>query len=126
MRLFLFTLLTAALLLALAPARAAEPGSRDDPVVTRSYLETLYSWQQTHLQDGQSLSLDLGVMLVLRSGQAAVVGSGAEGLVDLTAGKELKDGERIPANHLILSPASDKRGIKALSPVVLLTRGLNR
>ena len=126
MRFLVCILLAAVLLLAHAPARAAEPGSKDDPVVTRSYLETLYSWQQTHLQDGQAIGLDLGVMLVLRSGHATVVGSGQEGLVDLTDGKELKDGERIPAHHLILSPASDKRGVKALSSVVMLTRGLNR
>ncbi len=106
--------------------RAAEPGSKDDPVITRSYLETLYSWQVTSLQEGQTLSLDMGVTFVLRTGKAAVVGVGSEGLVDLTAGNELKDGERILPHHLILSPASDRRGLRALTAVVLLTRGLSR
>lgn len=118
-----------AVLLALlcgARAQAAEPGSKDDPIITRSYLETLYSWQITNLPEGQSLSLDMGVTFVLRSGKATVVGVGSEGLVDLTDGKELKDGERIAANHLILSPASDRRGLRALSPVKMLTRGLTR
>jgi len=120
-------LLLAALACALAmPAIAAEPGSKDDPVITRSYLETLYSWQVTNLAEGQTLSLDMGVTFVLRSGKAAVVGVGEQGLVDLTEGRELKDGERIAPNHLILSPASDRRGLRALSAVVLLTRGLTR
>ncbi|MBM3464920.1 MAG: hypothetical protein FJX76_22710 [Armatimonadetes bacterium] len=120
-------LLTIALLLGLCAAgQAAEPGSKDDPIITRSYLENLHSWQVTNLQDGQTLSLDMGVTFVLRSGKAAVVGVGAEGLVDLTAGRELKDGEKIVANHLMLSPASDRRGLRAQSSVVLLTRGLTR
>lgn len=121
------SILLAALAVALAmPALAAEPGSKDDPVITRSYLETLYSWQVTNLAEGQSLSLDMGVTFVLRSGRASVLGVGEQGLVDLTEGRELKDGERIVPNHLILSPASDRRGLRALSAVVLLTRGLTR
>jgi hypothetical protein len=105
-------------------ARAAEPGSKDDPIVTRSYLDTLYAWQQTPLSAGQSLSLDLGVLFVVRRGQVNVAGTNGEGLVDLTAGKELADGEAIPPNHLVMSPASDRRGIKAGSAAMLLTKGL--
>ncbi len=105
---------------------AVEPGSKGDPIITRSYLETLYSWQATNLQGGQTVSLDMGVQFVLRSGKAVVVGAGHEGLIDLTAGRELKDGEPIPADHLMMSPASDQRGVRAVSQVVLLTRGLSR
>ncbi|NDD29538.1 MAG: hypothetical protein EB084_14855 [Proteobacteria bacterium] len=123
---FLMGLPLAALLLLATPSIAAEPGSKDDPIVTRSYLETLYSWQVTSLQEGQTVSLDLGVQFVVRSGSAVVVGVGAEGLLDLTAGKELRDGERIPPCHLVLSPASDHRGVRAMSQVVLLTRGFTR
>lgn len=120
------TLIVLLVLAAAGAAWAAEPGSKDDPIVTRSYLENLYSWQVTSLQQGQTLSLDLGVTFVLRSGKATVVGAGSQGLVDLTLGRELKDGEKIAPNHLILSPASDRRGLRAISRVVLLTRGLNR
>lgn len=124
-RLVALVLLTTTLLLGPA-AWAVEPGSKDDPIITRSYLETLYSWQVTSLQDGQTISLDLGVQFVVRSGSASVVGVGTEGLIDLTAGKELRDGEPIPPYHLILSPSSDRRGVRARSQVVLLTRGLTR
>jgi hypothetical protein len=68
----------------------------------------------------------MGVQFVLRSGSALVIGTGGEGLMDLTAGRELKDGEKIPACHLMMSPASDRRGLRAASQVVLLTRGLSR
>lgn len=121
-------ILTAIALLALVvamrlPAPAVEPGSKDDPIITRSYLETLHAWQITNLQEGQTVSLDLGVEFVVRSGKLAVVGVGTQGLIDLTAGQELKDGQPIPPCHLILSPASDRRGIRANSQVVMLTRG---
>lgn len=105
---------------------AVEPGSKDDPIITRSYLETLYAWQVTPLSEGQTLSIDRGVEFVIRRGQAVVVGLSNEGLIDLTAGKELIDGERIEAYHLMVSPASDRRGLRATSPVIMLTRGLNR
>lgn len=126
MKRILTSLVLAALLLMARGAHAVEPGSKDDPIITRSYLETLYSWQLNSLQEGQTLSLDMGVQFVIRSGTAVVVGVGSEGLVDLTAGKELKDGEIIPPYHLILSPASDRRGLRARSQVVLLSRGLTR
>lgn len=118
--------LAVVLLLLARGAHAVEPGSKDDPIITRSYLETLYSWQLNSLQEGQTLSLDVGVQFVIRSGTAVVVGVGSEGLIDLTAGRELKDGELVPPLHLILSPASDRRGLRARSQVVLLSRGLTR
>ncbi len=121
-------LLTLCLGLALlaAPALAAEPGSNQDPLISRSYLESLYAWQYTNLAEGQTSSLDMGAMLVIRTGQAQVVGNGKEGLIDLTAGKELTDGMAIPPLHLILSPASDRRGIKAITSVVAMTRGQSK
>ena len=125
MKRILTCLLAAGLLLAHG-AGAVEPGSKDDPIITRSYLETLYSWQLTSLQDGQTLNLDMGVQFVIRSGTAVVSGGGAVGLIDLTAGKEIRDGETVPPYHLILSPSSDRRALRARSQVVLLTRGLTR
>jgi len=123
---FVFALGALLLTRAATSVHAVEPGSKDDPIITRSYLETLYAWQVTNMSDGQTLSLDMGVEFVLKRGQAVVVGSGTEGLIDLTAGKELKDGEKIPPYHLILSPASDRRGLRSVAQVVLLTRGLSR
>ena len=126
MKLRLTLIALVALLQLPAAVLAAEPGSKDDPLITRSYLDNLHSWQLTNLQEGQTISLDLGVMLVLTAGKAQVVGNGKAGLIDLTDGRELKDGERLPANHLLLSPASDRRGLRATSSATLLTRGLSR
>ncbi|MHB2015387.1 MAG: hypothetical protein ACYCW6_00410 [Candidatus Xenobia bacterium] len=119
-------LLLVALLALGGAALATEPGSSRDPLITRSYLEQLYAWQYTNLAEGQTVSLDMGAMLVIRTGKAVVVGQGNEGLIDLTKGEELKDGDVIPPFHLILSPASDRRGLKAMSAVVAMTRGQSK
>ncbi|HEY3999600.1 MAG TPA: hypothetical protein VGO93_12080 [Candidatus Xenobia bacterium] len=119
-------LITGLVLAMLGPLQAAEPGSPQDPLISRSYLESLYAWQYTNLAEGQTISLDVGSTVVIRKGQAVVVGNEKEGLIDLTAGKELLDGEVIPPLHLILSPASDRRGMKAVSAVVAMTRGQSK
>jgi hypothetical protein len=107
-------------------AFAGQPGSISDPLVTKSFLEKTYGWQFTVLQPGDKLPLDLGSEVVLRSGQVEVLGTEAGGLADLTEGEDLGNGVLIPVNHYILCPASDGRGIKAMTTAVLLTRGLVR
>jgi hypothetical protein len=121
------SLLLAALVVSNPSAvQAAEPGSKDDPIITRSYLDNLHAWQVTNLAEGQTLSLDLGVRFIVRSGKVDVVGNGTSGLLDLSEGRELRDGERVPLNHLIFSPASDRRGLRSATSAVLLTCGLSR
>lgn len=107
-------------------AFAGEPGSVSDPLVTKSFLEKTYGWEVTVLEAGEKLPLDLGSEVVLRSGKAVVSGTASGGLSDLTAGEDLPDDILIPANHYLLSPASDGRGIKAITTSVFLTRGLVR
>lgn len=105
---------------------AVEPGGASDPLITRSFLEEFYGWKVTKLTPGEEISLDLGGEAVLRSGRAWVAGSPNGGLADLTAGQDLSDGTPVPVNHHLLSPASDGRGIRAESIVVLITRGWAR
>lgn len=102
-------------------AFAAEPGSQEDPVVTKSYIESFYKWQNVNLKAGQTATTDLSVELVALSGETEVI-SGE--LIDLTAAQVLKPGDIIPLNHLILSPRSDGRGIKATRDSEILIKGL--
>lgn len=105
-----------------AQGTGAQPGSEQDPIVTRSYVEQFTSLQVVSMTTGQQLIGDGGTEVILRSGKAtAVVAAG--GVADLTAGKDLKAGEVIVANHLLLIPRSDGRGLKAGSSVVVLVRG---
>lgn len=103
---------------------SSQPGSVQDPVVTKSYLENYYNFQIMVLLPGEKLIPGMGSELVLRVGQATIIkGKTEQGLVDLTLGKELKPNTIVNTNHLLINPRSDGRGIEAHSQVILLIRG---
>jgi len=123
---YLLGVLAAATLFFMSKSFAGEPGSASDPLVTKSFLEESYGWKITTLPAGEKLSLELGSEAVLRSGKAVVIGTKSGGLDDLTLGQDLPDETVVPSYHYIISPSSDGRGMRAVSTVVFLTRGLVR
>ena len=131
---------TAALGIALALAATgmaySEPGTESDPLISLSYLEEKLdelkdyidtkvgnSGTQTpsipsgnslvvvELFNGQMLIGDAGSEIILRSGSATAITSALGGLSDVTAGTDIAEGKPIPANHLLIIPRSDGRGI---------------
>ncbi|MDD4188486.1 MAG: hypothetical protein PHX37_00150 [Eubacteriales bacterium] len=69
-----------------------------------------------------------GVEIILRSGQAvAISGINGDGIADITAGKstayDLKSGDALPQNHLLLLPRNDGRGIQASTNIFIMIRG---
>ncbi|NLG86479.1 MAG: hypothetical protein GX489_04600 [Firmicutes bacterium] len=125
--LFLVLVLTAGILLAMMPAGSAvsgaDPGTEEDPLVAKSYVDRLVRLQVVELEAGQVLRGEAGTEMVLRSGRAAAVVTAQGGISDLTAGQDIQHGETVPTNHLLLVPRSDGRGLKALTEVVVLVRG---
>lgn len=90
-----------------------------------SNIKTDNSYEQVELAKDQKLIATGCTELILRSGTATVI-TVEDGLSDLdfTAGIDLASGEKIPANHYIIIPKSDGRGIMAMSDgVVVLVRG---
>lgn len=89
-----------------------------------------------NLSDGtlyQVIKLDPGVKVlasgtgevILRSGTAKVIGNEhGEGISDLTAGREVKDGETIQKDHLLLVPRGDGRGIITETVCYIIYKGL--
>lgn len=70
------------------------------------------------------LASDTGEV-ILRSGMARVIGNiHGEGLSDLTSGREIKEGEYIEKNHLILIPRGDGRGIITETVCYIIYKGL--
>lgn len=130
-------------------ASTKEPGSKEDPIVTLSYVELKleqlkdyvdqksFSSNQPNtgdsvqsqtlevveLKKGQNLIAGAGTEIILRSGQAVAIVSSLGGLSDVTEGKDLKKDEKIPANHLLIIPRADGRGIRALTDCFVLVRG---
>ncbi|MCL2203706.1 MAG: hypothetical protein FWB88_07180 [Defluviitaleaceae bacterium] len=62
-------------------------------------------------RNGQTLTLENGTEAILRTG-AAVVVAGPNGLVDMTAGRDIENGAVVRHNHLLIAPRSDGRGMR--------------
>lgn len=131
---------TAALGIALALAATgmaySEPGTESDPLISLSYLEERLDELKDYIDskvastgeqipsnpsdnslvvvelfNGQMLIGDAGSEIILRSGSATAITSPSGGLSDVTAGTDITEGKPIPANHLLIIPRSDGRGI---------------
>jgi len=119
-------------------ADVGNPGSQSDPIVTKSYVDLVESnlrqyvdskssgsreLEVVYMAGGEQLIAESGTEIILRSGTATVIDAPNGGLCDITAGKDLKNGEKISQNHLLIVPRSDGRGVKAETNVVLMVRG---
>ena len=110
---------------------SADPGSADDPVVTLSYIEKVLtpkldaqqSFQVVSVNNGQVLEGADGTELILRMGTADVVATAKGGLADVTAGTDLADGLQVPANHHLIVPLSDGRGVRATKDCLFMIKG---
>ncbi|HOV80711.1 MAG TPA: hypothetical protein PK728_11520 [Bacillota bacterium] len=125
-RLSSLVLLAAAGLFLLAYAAFAADGGTGgsgDPLVTRSYVDQYTQWKVADLKTGQVLQGRAGTELIVRRGRAVAVDSTANGIPDVTEGADIRAGEAVPLNHLLVIPREDGRGIRALSAVVVMYRG---
>lgn len=109
--------------LGLASGAVSTPGSETDPVVTKSYVDSKVSYQPVRLEAGQKLIGDEGTEVILRSGDATAIDNGANGVSDITAGSDLMTGNRVAANHLLLIPRKDGRGIAVSTEAWVMIRG---
>jgi len=123
----------------------AVPGSADDPVVTKSYVDAkvaaagtgggtptgstapvpgIDTFKVVPLNPGQILTGGEGTEVIVRTGQTTAIASANGGLSDLTGGADLAQGAAITNNHMLLIPRNDGRGLKVGSAVAyVLVRG---
>lgn len=130
-------------------ASTKDPGSKEDPIVTLSYLELKIdqlkdyidqksfssnnpqptnpvansTYEVVELKRGQRLLAGAGTEVIIRSGEATAITSSLGGLSDVTGAKDIQQDEKIPANHLLIIPRDDGRGVRALADSFLLVRG---
>lgn len=115
----------------------------DDPLVSLSYLnqrleaiqnnqnqKSAPSGTQTlevvELNAGDKIIAAQGAEMIPRSGRVETIAQELGGLSDITAGVDLKQGERAPLNHMLIAPRSDGRGLKASTNAIVLMRGSYR
>ncbi|MGD8190296.1 hypothetical protein ACQCN2_09970 [Brevibacillus ginsengisoli] len=109
---------------------AGAPGSADDPVVTKSYVDqkiqqalgnggsgagasTSSKLVVAELKPGKTLYGFEGTEFIVRTGNVvSVAGVNGDGLTDITAGADLQAGAPVSANHLLLIARSDNRGLR--------------
>jgi hypothetical protein len=114
-----------------------QPGSVDDPMVTKSYVDEQVKLQVAaqiekfnkdvpasgggsgtgaaltvvQLAQGQTLMAGAGSELIVRTGFVTAVSTDGNGIPDVTGGKDIAINAAISTNHLLIFP-TDKRGIK--------------
>ncbi len=114
----------------LAAPESVLPGSESDPLVTKSYVDAKIASSMpesglavVEVPAGYSLIGSAGAEIILRGGTAKAIDSQLGGLSDVTSGADLRSGQNIPANHLLIIPRDDGRGILAVNDVIVLVRG---
>ena len=75
------------------------------------------------LKDGQKLIAKAGVEIILRGGKATAITSQAGGLSDVTGAIDIKQGQDIPANHLLIIPRDDGRGVFVEQYAIFMIKG---
>ena len=142
-RMFLICAILTAVILPVF-AFAQEPGSAEDPLVSKSYVDAkiaealaaaaLPPQTQTpaaaggafvpvSLAAGQIVIGGEGTEIILRSGRGAAYHSGADGVVNITDGAELFVGDAVEKNNLIIVPRADGRGVQVFEDSWLLIKG---
>jgi hypothetical protein len=114
-------------MLALAGSFAADPGSEGDPLVTRSYVESVVvpqtKFQVVTVSAGKSVICDGGTEMILRMGTCSVIGTQKGGVSDVTMGFDLADGIVVQGNHLLVVPLDDGRGVRTSTDCILMIKG---
>lgn len=132
-------------------AGTSQPGTTDDPVVTKSYVDQQIQQalngggggstnptnptppsqgadevKNVTLKPGKLLIADAGTEFIVRSGIAVIYTEVASGVADLTDGKDLLNGQAAPKNHLLSFPR-EGRGIQVKegqqSNLIVMVRG---
>lgn len=129
---FILTMLAILMSFTAVYAVAAQPGTEDDPLVSKSYVDAQIAsvksaagsnYAVVHIDPGQKVTGGEGTEFIVRAGEATIFVEGSNGVADLTTGEDLKAGQKIALDHLLLIPRSDGRGILAGSELYIMVRG---
>lgn len=109
----------------------AGTGSEDDPLISKSYLDSVYlntvktemAFKVVSLEKGQKIVADAGCEMILRQGKAKIFSTEKGGISDVTIGGDHPNGSDMPSNHLLIVPVGDGRGITAETDVLVMVSG---
>lgn len=119
----------------IAYAGSTEPGTINDPLVTKSYVDQKISeigidnsaqnntYEVVFVPAGKVILGKQGSEVILRSGTAKAIDAIGGGLQDMTDGVDVIGGENIKKYHLMIIPREDGRGMVAETDCTLMVRG---
>lgn len=104
-----------------------EPGSREDPLITKSYVDHLSAWQRVQVASGGAFNISEGtewVVVFTAANSSAISGDKAklDKVFDLTAGSALGEAQVMTGHHYICA-ASGEFTVTFASDTQLLVRG---
>ncbi len=91
--------------------------------MSKSYVDSKTTFAPLALKAGEKLIGKSGTQVILRSGEATAIDNGQNGVSDLTTGTDLRTGNKVGQNHLLLIPREDGRGIAATTEVWVMVMG---
>lgn len=86
-------------------------------------VENSLTFKVVEMSKGQVLLSAEGAEIIIRSGKATAIYGQLGGLSDITSAKDLKNGEALALNHMLIASRGDGRGVKAESGVFLIIKG---
>jgi len=75
------------------------------------------------IRNGEKIIAGSGSELILRGGEAVIIGSEMGGISDVTLGKDFVSGMSVVPNHLMIVPRDDGRGVYAEKYAIFMVRG---
>ncbi|AIQ26396.1 hypothetical protein NSQ90_28105 [Paenibacillus sp. FSL H7-0737] len=109
-----------------APVATATPSPSSAPTATTNPTTSSNESVIVDVKPGQTLIASAGAEFIVRAGKAVIYSQDANGVADLTDGKDLANGVAAPTNHLLSFPR-DGRGITVQSGqtlgLVVMVRG---
>jgi len=118
---------------------ADSPGSANDPLVSKSYVDEKFDRLNEIIPNLQPAPAEAyipvfavageiilggeGTEIILRSGEAVSYGCAENGLVNATSGSELFNNAEILKNNIIIVPRNDGRGVRASTDAWFIIKG---
>lgn len=81
----------------------------------KSAAKAASKFQVVEMQKNQILIAGEGAEIIPRSGKFSAIEDAFGGLSDITAAKDLKNGEAVVNNHMLIAARGEGRGLKALA-----------
>ncbi|MBQ7075926.1 MAG: hypothetical protein IJM94_03895 [Clostridia bacterium] len=115
----------------------AAPGDESDPVITKSYLDNVFTekikelvsvdqgskFELVNMTEGKQIVCGAGTELILRKGSGIVIATEKGGIANVSKSVDLPSGSQVPANSLLIVPFDDGRGFVATADVIVMVKG---